>query len=60
MDYNFVTQPFTARHVRFTKQLGFGSLGTYRYSRFQLFMGNFCIKPGKIKGFNGRNPGYIF
>ena len=28
MDYNFVTQPFTARHVRFTKKLGFGSLGT--------------------------------
>ena len=27
MDYNFVTQPFTARHVRFTKKLGFGSLG---------------------------------
>ena len=27
MDYNFVTQPFTARHVRFTKKMGFGSLG---------------------------------
>ena len=28
MDNIFVTQPFTARHVRFTKKLGFGSLGT--------------------------------
>ena len=27
MDNIFVTQPFTARHVRFTKKLGFGSLG---------------------------------
>ena len=27
MDGIFVTQPFTARHVRFTKKLGFGSLG---------------------------------
>ena len=27
MNYNCVTQPFTARHVRFTKKLGFGSLG---------------------------------
>ena len=27
MDDIFVTQPFTARHVRFTKKLGFGSLG---------------------------------
>ena len=29
MDDIFVTQPFTARHVRFTKKLGFGSLGIY-------------------------------
>ena len=27
MDNIFVTQPFTARHVRFTKKIGFGSLG---------------------------------
>ena len=27
MDDIFVTQPCTARHVRFTKILGFGSLG---------------------------------
>ena len=27
MDDIFVTQPFTARHVRYTKKLGFGSLG---------------------------------
>ena len=27
MDDIFVTQPFTARHVRFTKKMGFGSLG---------------------------------
>ena len=29
MDDIFVTQPFTARHVRFTKKLGFGSLGNF-------------------------------
>ena len=28
MDDIFVTQPFTARHVRFTKKMGFGSLGS--------------------------------
>ena len=27
MDDIFITQPFTARHVRYTKKLGFGSLG---------------------------------
>ena len=30
MDDIFVTQPFTARHVRFTKKLGFDSLGKGR------------------------------
>ena len=33
MDDIFVTQPFTARHVRFTKKLGFGSLGNVRLDR---------------------------
>ena len=31
MDNIFVTQPFTARHVWFTKKLGFGSLGICLY-----------------------------
>ena len=30
MDNIFVKQPFTARHVRFTKKMGFGSLGNIK------------------------------
>ena len=39
MDNIFVTQPFTARHVWFTKKLGFGSLGR-KLPRFTLML---CI-----------------
>ena len=37
MDDIFVTQPFTARHVRYTKKLGFGSLGTSSHLETHVF-----------------------
>ena len=39
MDDIFVTQPFTARHVRFTKILGFGSLGNTYIIDYMLLIG---------------------
>ena len=47
MDDIFVTQPFTARHVRFTKKLGFGSLGMLLCVKLMKIMENTHLYPNQ-------------